>query len=977
MARHLVVGLAMVAVVAFGMLLEAGGPREAAGAIRSLPGFNANGFMPANDASLTSSLGFPLTFLGRSFSTVFVNLNGNLTFDAPLLAFTPTDLTSTQRHVIAPFWADVDLRSPIPGSVTFGQDVVNGRSAFGATWTDVGYFAFHDDKLNRFQVVLIDRSDTGSGNFDIEFNYEQIQWETGDASGGLGGLGGSSARVGFSNGTGIPGTFFEMPGSAIPGSFLDSSPTGGLVANRMNSSLDGRYVFAVREGTVFSQFRLTVVKLGSGNGTVTGPGIECGTQCTGSFNPGTRLQATAAPGSSFAGWGGACGGTGLCILGGSADTSVTATFARIPKGVGLQTGGANAESVNPVVSGNGQFVVYESAATTLTGDCPSGRQIYLRDRATGVITCISKSAGGLPGSGQSMRPAISADGQIIAFESTATNLAPPCTGGGLSHVFVHDRATGTTTCASVAIGGGTAGNLPSQQAALSADGRFVAFHSLAANLGSCGSGLGQIFVRDRIGGTTSCASVGPGSVEGDDASANPVLSGNGRFVAFDSTATNLGSCPSGLGQIFVRDRTGGTTTCESVDPGDAEGDGPSLAPALDASGNVLAFESMATNLAAPCTGGGGFSQVFVRDRTTGLTRCASVALDGTPGDGPSTQATLSANGRRLAFVSRATNLYISAVPASAAFSIRQTPSDTDQVLGSDVGASGTGDDFGALSPELLSESGAGDLGGASSDSPALSADGSVTVFDSGAQNLTGGETTTQNVMAVQATGRARFTAPAQGTQLNLDTPTSVTIDWTVVGGAALYGVEFTGVNRQFANPNAAGPDPVNGFGGAGGAFTVPGTSVTGGLDPSIPPGVYQIRVLGLSASLQPIGTFSDALTLVLGFSQRPAFISPANGTVLAAGTALTLAWTPVPGAVQYGLEFTGANRQFANPNGTTADPVNGFGGAGGGSLATGTGFTMTLPAGIPPGSYQVRVIGLTATLTLVGVFSDAVTLVFP
>jgi List-Bact-rpt repeat protein/WD40 repeat protein len=717
---------------------------------------------------------------------------------------------------------------------------------------------------------------------------------------------------------------------------------------------------------------VAVGKVGNGNGTVTGPGIECGTQCTGSFNPGTRLQATAAPGSSFAGWGGACGGTALCILGMSADATVTARFVRIPKGVGLQTAGANADSVNPVVSGNGQFVAYESAATTLTGNCPSGRQIYLRDLATGVITCISRSPGGLPGNGPSMLPAISADGQIITFQSLATNLGS-CP-NGVGQIFVHARQAGTTTCVSLA--GGGQGDGLSEHAALSADGRFVAFRSLATNLGSCPNGLGQIFVRDRQTSTTTCVSLAGGG-QGDGPSANPVLSGDGRFAAFDSAATNLdGACFSGSRQIFVRDRNALTTTCESISPGGGEGDSPSLAPALDASGNVLAFESTATNLAGPCTDGV-FSQIFVRDRTTGITGCGSVAPDGSPGDGPSTQATLSANGRRLAFVSRATNLFISGVPPPAALAIRGTPSDTDQVLGSDVGATGTGDELEVSSTETLSESGAGDLGGASSDNPTLNDDGSVTAFDSAAQNLTNGETTTQNVLTVQASGRARFTAPAQGTQLNLDAPTVVTINWTVVGGAAQYGVEFTGVNRQFANPNAAGPDPVNGFGGAGGAFAVPGTSVTGALDPSIPPGVYQVRVLGLSASLQPIGTFSDALTLVLGFSQRPAFISPASGTVLAAGTALTLAWTPVPGAVQYGLEFTGANRQFANPNGTANDPVNGFGGAGGGSLATGTGFTVTLPAGIPPGSYQVRVIGLTATLALVGVFSDAVTVVAP
>src|SRR5207247_463688 len=106
----------------------------------------------------------------------------------------------------------------------------------------------HTNKQNSFQVVLIDRSDTGTGNFDIELNYGQIQWETGDASGGSNGLGGSSARAGFSNGTGQSGAFLELPGSAINGAFLDSNAVTGLIHNNENSTEPGQYIYSIRSG---------------------------------------------------------------------------------------------------------------------------------------------------------------------------------------------------------------------------------------------------------------------------------------------------------------------------------------------------------------------------------------------------------------------------------------------------------------------------------------------------------------------------------------------------------------------------------------------------------------------------------------------------------------------------------------------------------------------------------------------------------
>jgi hypothetical protein len=152
--------------------------------------------------------------------------------------------------IIAPFFADVYTSTwPISGLVTYGADTVNGHAAFGINYFRVNYYAA-SDKMNTFQLLLINRSDRAPGDFDIQFNYGNIAWETGSASGGTDGLGGSSARAGFSNGTGQPNTFFELPGSAINGGLLDTNAQTGLINSSLNSSIPGVYVFNAHAGAV-------------------------------------------------------------------------------------------------------------------------------------------------------------------------------------------------------------------------------------------------------------------------------------------------------------------------------------------------------------------------------------------------------------------------------------------------------------------------------------------------------------------------------------------------------------------------------------------------------------------------------------------------------------------------------------------------------------------------------------------------------
>jgi len=235
-----------------------GGSAAEGQAIRTNAGF-ATKSIPANDdgSAPLESLGFTINFFGKSRSSVYVNNNGNLTFDSALATFTPFGLQNTQREIIAPFFADVDTRNPASRLVTYGQDTINGHRAFGANYIDVGYFGAHADKLNSFQVVLIERADTGSTNFDIEFNYAKIQWETGDASGGVGGYGGVPVVVGWSNGTSDPSASFQLPGSMVSGAFLDGGPhalvrqtVNGIVSNQGGTTVLGRLTYRARDGII-------------------------------------------------------------------------------------------------------------------------------------------------------------------------------------------------------------------------------------------------------------------------------------------------------------------------------------------------------------------------------------------------------------------------------------------------------------------------------------------------------------------------------------------------------------------------------------------------------------------------------------------------------------------------------------------------------------------------------------------------------
>jgi hypothetical protein len=207
-------------------------------------GFNAESLPPNDDdSSAAIQLDFPLNFFGEEHTELYVNNNGNLTLSAPLGEFVQLQLGDIDVPMIAPFYANIDTSAA--GLVSFGEGAVNGRRAFGATWVGVRGASLRGDvSANHFQVVLVDRSDVTSGDFDVEFNFESVEWDAID--GGEGGL----VRVGYTDGRGEGGSFFELPGSAQVDAFRDSNRFSGLVHDSLDSSRLGRYVFEIRSGQV-------------------------------------------------------------------------------------------------------------------------------------------------------------------------------------------------------------------------------------------------------------------------------------------------------------------------------------------------------------------------------------------------------------------------------------------------------------------------------------------------------------------------------------------------------------------------------------------------------------------------------------------------------------------------------------------------------------------------------------------------------
>jgi hypothetical protein len=223
-------------------------PGDTAKAIIMDAGSNAH-LLPASDDGSVGpvEIGFPVNFLGKFHTTLYINTNGNVTFGGPLYKYLPFEMKTATVPIIAPFLADVDTQGVASGRIRHGTVVYEGHVAFCVNWIAVGYHQQRTDKLNSFQLLLVDRNDTGLGDFDIVLNYNRLSWESGASTGGSGGLNGRAAAAGLSAGTGALQSFFEFTGSRTPGGLLDTNPKG-LARTSTYSSIIGRHTFRMRRG---------------------------------------------------------------------------------------------------------------------------------------------------------------------------------------------------------------------------------------------------------------------------------------------------------------------------------------------------------------------------------------------------------------------------------------------------------------------------------------------------------------------------------------------------------------------------------------------------------------------------------------------------------------------------------------------------------------------------------------------------------
>jgi hypothetical protein len=342
------------------------------------------------------------------------------------------------------------------------------------------------------------------------------------------------------------------------------------------------------------------------------------------------------------------------------------TVAGVTKIVSLNydgSGTANGFSFFDHMASNGRFIVFDSEAGNLVTNDFNGRDdVFLRDMSNSVVELINvNSAGTASGNDASYGGMSSEDGRYVLFQSYATDLNAAYTMlPDVPNIYLRDRVKGTNILCSIATNHTEGADHYVYNSALSADGRVAVFSTRASNLlPGAANGRQQIFAYDVANGVLQLVSVDfAGMGGGSGSSSSPVLSADGRYVAFQSYATNLvANALQYSRNVFVRDLVARTTTLVSVDCEGAHGsDDYSGYPALSADGRFATFESYAANLAP-----GGFpgyvENVFRRDMLTGTTLLLSFNTNRSgPGDDASFNSRISADGQTVAFESYSSNL---------------------------------------------------------------------------------------------------------------------------------------------------------------------------------------------------------------------------------------------------------------------------------------------------------------------------------
>lgn len=282
---------------------------------------------------------------------------------------------------------------------------------------------------------------------------------------------------------------------------------------------------------------------------------------------------------------------------------------------------------------------------------------------------------------------MSIDGRFVAFVSSAATLVPGDT-NGRPDVFLRDRVAGTTTRVSLTASDGQ-GNGRSDLPSISRDGRYVAFYSEASNLvAGDTNGKADAFVRDLVAGTTRRVSVASNGAQANNESGFVSISDDGQRIAFSSLASNLVSGDgNGASDIFLRDLGAGTTRRLSVSSNGAGGNQPSALPDISGDGAVVAFVSDATNLVPGDTNSS--RDVFVRVVATNTTQLVSVGAGGEPVAGFSDDPAISRNGRYIAFSSSASNIVAGDTDLAQDVFVRDRTAATTRLV-SDGPAVGTG-----------------------------------------------------------------------------------------------------------------------------------------------------------------------------------------------------------------------------------------------------------------------------------------------
>jgi Tol biopolymer transport system component len=316
---------------------------------------------------------------------------------------------------------------------------------------------------------------------------------------------------------------------------------------------------------------------------------------------------------------------------------------------------ADGASFTPAISADGRYVAFASSASTLVqGDMNGTEDVFIYDRVTDDSERVSLSSGGVEGNGDSFDPAISADGRYVAFTSSASNLTEGDENNELD-IFVRDRSSHRTVLVSVGPGGAM-GDGPSVASSISGDGRFVAFESDAGSLvGEDNNGTGDVFVRDLAADVTRKLSVAGNGLQTESPTFGAAISEDGSSVAFESFSARL--VPDDTNNaldVFVADVASGKIDRVSLATDGGQGNERSYSPSISADGRNVAFASFASNLVENDTNGQ--LDVFLRRRDRQATTRLSVGPDGAEGNGLSFAPVVTSDGGLVVFSSEAGNL---------------------------------------------------------------------------------------------------------------------------------------------------------------------------------------------------------------------------------------------------------------------------------------------------------------------------------